>query len=138
MRDVCFTYSVARHRAQPIERSAPIPPVDGQYAGRRLLQLLETQLRWLHRRPGHGNRVLHYDHLVIAHLVAFFNPTVDSLRTLEGAFAEPRVRQRFKLPRIARSTVADAQRLFDPQLLQPEAAPQLQFTSVTPQTLWFR
>jgi hypothetical protein len=93
--------------------------VDGQFAGRRLLQLLEAQLRWLHHQPAHGNRVLCYDHLVIAHLVAFFNPTVDSLRTLEGAFAEPRVRQRFKLPRIARSTVADAQRLFDPQLLQP-------------------
>jgi hypothetical protein len=93
--------------------------VDGQFAGRRLLRLLDQQLRWLHRQPAHGNRVLHYDQLVIAHLFAFFNSTVDSLRTLEGAFAEARVWQRFKLPRRARSTVADAQRLFAPQLLQP-------------------
>ena len=88
-------------------------------AGRRLLRQLDDHLAHLHARPVHGNRVLHYDHLVVAHLVMFFNPTVDSLRTLEDAFDDARVRERFGLPRPARSTVADAQRTFDPALLRP-------------------
>lgn len=93
--------------------------------GRRLLRGLEAHLRHLHRTPAraatavHGNRELHLDHLVVAHLAMFFNPTVNSLRTLEDAFEDGNVRRRFGLPRVKRSTVSDAQRVFDPAVLQP-------------------
>jgi hypothetical protein len=90
-----------------------------QIVGRRLVRLLDDQLAHLAQARAHGNRVLRLDHVVVAHLLAFFNPTIRSLRTIEGAFAQPRVRRAFGTPRIARSTLADAQRLFDPQLLQP-------------------
>jgi hypothetical protein len=87
--------------------------------GRRLVRLLDDQLARLAQARGHGNRRLRLDHVVVAHLLAFFNPTLRSLRTIEGAFAQPRIRRAFGSPRIARSTLADAQRLFDPRLLQP-------------------
>lgn len=87
--------------------------------GRRLVRLLDAQLAGLARVRAHGNRVLRMDHVVVAHLLAFFNPTIRSLRTIEGAFDRRPVRKAFGTPRIARSTLSDAQRLFDPQLLQP-------------------
>lgn len=89
-----------------------------QIVGRRLIRLLEDQLGRLHQAETHGNRVLHYDHVVVAHLIAFFNASVDSLRTIEDVFEHPRARRLFKLPRVPRSTLSDAQRLFEPALLQ--------------------
>jgi len=90
-----------------------------QIVGRRLIRLLEDQLAHFQRAETHGNRILHYDHVVVAHLIAFFNPSVDSLRTIEDVFEHRRARRLFKLPRVPRSTLSDAQRLFDPALLQP-------------------
>lgn len=87
--------------------------------GRRLIRMLEDQLQALHARPVHGNRKLHADHILVAHLIAFFNPTVASLRTIEDVFEHDQVRRRMDLPRVPRSTLADAQRTFDLTLLQP-------------------
>jgi hypothetical protein len=87
--------------------------------GRRLLRAIEAQLQLLHQQASHGNRVLYYDHVVVAHLVSFFNPTINTLRQIEDVFAHPRARRLFKLPHVRRSTLSDAQRLFDPSLLQP-------------------
>jgi IS4 transposase len=87
--------------------------------GRRFLRLIEDQLRHLHNQPAHGNRNVHLDHLVIAHLVAFWNPNVRGLRNIEDIFDDPRARKRFGLPRLPKSTVSDAQRVFDPTLLLP-------------------
>ena len=90
------------------------PPV----VGRRLLRLLEKQLRHLHAQPAHGNRKLMADHILVAHLIAFFNPAVASLRTIEDVFEHADVRRRFHLPRVPKSTLSDAQRVFDLSLLQ--------------------
>ena len=90
--------------------------------GRPLIKLLERQLARLRHADAHGNRVLHADQVVVAHLIAFFNPVVESLRIVESVFEQPRARRLFKLPEIRRSTLADAQRVFDPALLQPLVA----------------
>ena len=90
--------------------------------GRRLIRVLEKQLQALRDVDSHGNRVLHYDHVVVAHLIAFFNPVVESLRVVENVFAQPRAQRLFKLPAVRRSTLSDAQRVFDPTLLQPIVA----------------
>jgi hypothetical protein len=87
--------------------------------GRRLIRLLEDELRALHAVPVHGNRALLADHVLVAHLVAFFNPALDSLRTIEDVFEHETVRRRLRLPRVPRSTLSDAQRVFDLALLQP-------------------
>lgn len=90
-----------------------------EVAGHRLIRLLENQLADLHAQPAHGNRTLLADHLVVAHLVAFFNPAVGSLRTVEDVFEHERVQKRLGLPRVPKSTLSDAQRVFDLKLLQP-------------------
>jgi hypothetical protein len=90
--------------------------------GRRFIRLLEHQLRRLHEQPAHGNRSLFADHVLVAHLLAFFNPAVSSLRTVEDVFEHEEARQRLRLPRVPKSTLADAQRVFDLSLLQPLVA----------------
>ncbi len=87
--------------------------------GLRYARLLEDQLQRLRSQKAHPNRTLFLDHVVIAHLLAFFNPTVVSLRKMEDAFENRSVRRRFATPRVPKSTLADAQRLFDPALLLP-------------------
>jgi len=107
-------------RAKPYtERPAPVPGAEQQVVGRRFLRLLEDQLAHLHRQRAHGNRTLFLDQVVVAHLLAFFNPGLHSLRRVEDVFDLPGMRKCFGVPRVPHSTLADAQRIFDPELLRP-------------------
>jgi hypothetical protein len=110
---------MARRRKAGTERLDPIPIPEDQVMGRRFIRLLEGQLRHLREHCGHGNRSFFYDQLVVAHLLAFFNPILAGLRKIEDVFDVPAVRKRLKMPRVPKSTLADAQRLFDPKLLLP-------------------
>lgn len=83
----------------------------------RILQPLEFWLRQLHASPAHGNRDLFADHLLVAHLVAFLSPALKGLRHIEQVFNHAGARKRFGLPRVPKSTLSDAQAVFDPQLL---------------------
>src|SRR5688572_23023467 len=73
-------------------------------------------LERLRALPAHGNRTLHADQLLLGLLCAFFDPMARSLRTIEasGDFGG-----RLDLPRLARSTTADALAAFDPSCLKP-------------------
>ena len=78
--------------------------------------LIGDHLDRLAALPAHGNRVLHADQLFLGLLCAFFDPMARSLRTIEshGDFGG-----RLDLPRLARSTTADALAAFDPACLRP-------------------
>ena len=77
---------------------------------------LRRHLDRLRNLPAHGNRTLHYHHLFLGLLLAFFDPLARSLRLIEdqGDFDG-----RLDLPRLARSTTADALRVFDASHLRP-------------------
>ncbi len=90
-----------------------------QVVGRRLIRPLEDQLRALSSKPTHGNRILKAHHVVVAHLIAFFNPVLASLRRIEDVFEHKQVRRHMNLPRVPRTTLSDAQKVFDLNLLQP-------------------
>ena len=77
---------------------------------------LQRQLDRLRNLPAHGNRLLHYHHLFIGLLLAFFDPLTRSLRLIED---QKDFGGRLDLPRLARSTTADALRAFDPAHLKP-------------------
>lgn len=107
-------------KARPSARPAqPVPGSEKHLVGWRLLQPLEHLLHTLRRPEPHGNRTLFADHLLIAHLVAFFSPALKSLRRLEDVFDHPGARRKYGLPRLPHSTVSDAHALFDPALLMP-------------------
>jgi hypothetical protein len=98
---------------------APIANSAKHVVGRREVQVLEDLLADLHRAHTHPNRTLFFDHVVIAHLLVFFNPALRGLRSIQELFDDARVRKTFSTPRIPKSTLADAQRVFDPDLLLP-------------------
>lgn len=77
---------------------------------------LNAHLDRLAALPAHGNRKLRVDQLLLGLLLSFFEPMGRSLRTIEdqGDFDG-----RLDLPRLARSTTADALAAFDPACLKP-------------------
>lgn len=78
--------------------------------------LLERHLQRLREIPAHGNRTLHADQLFLGLLLAFFDPMARSLRAIED---KADFGGRLDLPRLARSTTADALAVFDPACLRP-------------------
>jgi hypothetical protein len=110
---------VSRRTRQPERPAQPVPGSEKHLVAWRLLQPLEHLLQTLRRPDEHGNRTLFADHLLLAHLVAFFSPALKSLRRIEDVFDHPGARRKYGLPRLPHSTVSDAHALFDPALLTP-------------------
>lgn len=100
-----------------IDRDRPLWPetvVGGKY-----VRHLENLLRSLRPGDAHGNRILHADDVLVCYLLAFFNPTIRSLRTVED-FSETQQAQRFlSIDRIPKSTLSDFHQVADPALLEP-------------------
>jgi hypothetical protein len=99
--------------------TSPVTPRDRRRAlavvGRQG-HVLRDHLERLRALPAHGNRVLRVDQLFLGLLLAFFDPLARSLRLIEdaGDFCG-----RLDLPRLARSTTADALAVCDPASLRP-------------------
>ena len=87
--------------------------------GGRYVEFLQQHLRRLRGAYEHGNRVLFYDQLVTAYLLAFFNPSIRSLRTLSDFTFSPQGQAFLGSTRLCRSTISDANKLMDAALLEP-------------------
>jgi hypothetical protein len=71
--------------------------------------MLRDHLRRLRSVGQHHNRLLHYDQLLAAHLLGFFDSTVRSLRTLDArSVTAGSMREALADQRLARSTISDA------------------------------
>lgn len=92
----------------------PETVVGGKYV--RLLNKVLTQLR---QDDAHGNRKLHLDAVFVVHLLAFFNPTVRSLRTIEDFSQTRQVRKHVSLRKVCRSTLSDFHQIAEPGRLVP-------------------
>lgn len=97
---------------------AELPEWPTTVMGGKYVRMLERHVRKL-REGQHGNRQLFMDDLFIAQLLAFFNATIRSLRTIED-FSQTRQAQKFlSVTKLCRSTMSDFNRLIDPALLEP-------------------
>jgi hypothetical protein len=95
------------------------PRVDAKaLTGRTYLHVIQQYLADLRQLYPHPNRVLFYDDVVVAYLLAFFNPTLRSLRCIEDASQVPGVNQFLSVEAVCKSTLSEANALFDPQHLQ--------------------
>lgn len=96
------------------------PPAKGEdLFGVKYVRCLEAHLARLRAAHPHPNRTLFFDDVAVAYLLTFFSPSIRSLRTLEDASQTPRMRQNTSVDRIPRSTLSDANKVFDPALLEP-------------------
>ncbi len=99
------------------QEQLPLWPV--KVEGGRLVRELERYVQSLRDENTHGNRELFLDDVFLAYLLAFFNPTLRSLRTIED-FSQTRQAQRhLSTPRICKSTLSDFNKLADPTRLEP-------------------
>ena len=91
------------------------------YCGRSVRGLLPL-LEGLPRLSDHPNRALQTRDALVAHLLAFFDPTLRSLRLIEDFSATRQARRYLAIPRLPKSTLADFHRLADPGVLAPIVA----------------
>jgi hypothetical protein len=87
--------------------------------GGKFVRLLEKQVDQLRDEEPHGNRKLFLDDVFVVYLLAFFNPTVRSLRTIEDFSQTRQVQKHLSIPKLCKSTLSEFQKLADPERLQP-------------------
>jgi hypothetical protein len=105
-------------RAKPGPK--PRPPIHGEdLFGHKYVRSLQAHLARLRAAHSHPNRTLFYDDVALAYLLAFFTPTMRSLRTIEDFSQTTQMRANLSTDRVPRSTLSDANKVFDPTLLEP-------------------
>jgi hypothetical protein len=109
--------SIRPGRAQPAARQLPVWPVP--VLGGKHVRTLEPLIRDLRDSDPHGNRSLFLNDVFIASLLAFFNPSLRSLRTIEDFSQTRQAQKHLSLPKISKSTFSDFNKLADPSRLQP-------------------
>jgi hypothetical protein len=101
------------------KRRSPIKAKD--LKGLKYFRVLDSLLERLHddatARDRAGNRRLFYDQYACLLLLFFFNPVVKSLRSIQQASTLDKVQRLFGCERVARGSLSEASRVFDPELL---------------------
>ncbi len=94
-----------------------LPPLEGvKFLGR--LQPLLSRLRSAAcERDRAGNRRLFFDHVCGLVLLTFFNPSLKSLRDLQGASRLAQVRKKLGCREASLGSLSEAMQVFDPELL---------------------
>jgi hypothetical protein len=91
-------------------------------SGGKYLRMRERYGQGVRTVDPQGNRQLFYEDVLIAHLLAFFNPTLRSLRTVAD-FSQTRQAQRpLSVRKRCKSPLADFPRVADPLLREPLVA----------------
>jgi hypothetical protein len=104
-------------RAQVASRELPSWPE--QIVGAKHIRALERLLEDLPDPEPHGNRTLFLDDVFIASLLAFFNPALRSLRTIEDFSQTKQAQKHLSIPKLCKSTFSDFNKLADPTRLRP-------------------
>lgn len=102
---------------ESVRRALPVwpEPVLGAAHVRSLERLVE-QLR---EQDPHGNRSLFLDDVTVAYLLAFYNPALRTLRTIEDFSQTRQAQKHLTIGRLCKSTLSDFNKLADPARLQP-------------------
>lgn len=95
----------------------PLPQWPEKLVGAKYVRLLEKQLRELRDDNEHGNRRLFLDDVFITYLLAFFNPSIRSLRTIEDLSQTQQAQKHLSVRKICKSTLSDFNKLVQPDRL---------------------
>lgn len=90
-----------------------------QVLGGKYVRLLAKHLDQLRGQTTHGNRKLFLDDVFVVYLLAYFNPVVRSLRTIEDFSQTVQVQKHLSVRAACKSTLSDFNKLADPERLQP-------------------
>lgn len=98
-------------------RDLPIWPE--QVVGAKHVRSIERLVEQLREQDPHGNRDLFLDDVFVASLLAFFNPGLRTLRTLEDFSQTRQAQKHLNIRKLCRSTLSDFNKLVDHTRLQP-------------------
>ncbi len=104
-------------RASPSDPNLPVLPE--QVIGGKYVRILQKELNQLRAENPHGNQTLFLDDVFITYLLAFHNPTLRSLRTIEDFSQTKQAQKHLSIPKICKSTLSDFNQLCQPERLQP-------------------
>lgn len=108
---------VADQQQRPEANRANLPE---KLIGLKYVRMLDKHLHSMRdEKPRHGNEVLFLDDVFVVYLLAFFNPCIRSLRTLEDLSQFSKVQQHLSIDKICKSTLSDFNRIIDPERLKP-------------------
>lgn len=105
-------------RGKPGPKPWPPVRVEELYGGK-YVRSLQAHLARLRAAHAHPNRTLFFDDVAVACLLAFFSPAIRRLRTLDDFSQTAPMREQTSVGRIPRPTLSDANKVFDPALLEP-------------------
>ncbi len=96
-------------------RELPVWPK--QVVGATHIRSLERLVEELHEKNAHGNRELFLDDVFVAYLLAFFNPALRTLRTLEDFSQSRQAQKHLSIGKLCKSTLSDFNKRADPTRL---------------------
>jgi hypothetical protein len=112
--------SVRPERVDPSQAASHALPVwPEKVVGGKHVRTLERLIRGLREQDPHGNRDLFLDDVFSAYLLAFFNPSLRSLRTLEDFSQTQQAQRHLSIPKLCKSTLSDFNKAADPARLRP-------------------
>ena len=86
--------------------------------GVKFFKPLRSLLERLHAQREHPNRKLHYDDYISLLLLAFFQPTSQTLRWIQQASVLKRVQKKLGVSATSLGSLSEASHVFDPELLR--------------------
>ena len=90
-----------------------------QVVGAKHVRSIERLIEQLREQDPHGNRDLFLDDVFVASLLAFFNPGLRTLRTVEDFSQTRQAQKHLTVRKLCRSTLSDFNKLADHTKLQP-------------------
>ncbi len=103
----------------PEQLSRALPVWPERVFGASQIQSLERLVDQLRDEAPHGNRQLFLDDVFVAYLLAFFNPGLRTLRTIEDFSATRQAQKHLTIRKLCKSTLSDFNKIADPARLQP-------------------
>jgi hypothetical protein len=104
-------------KSEAARRALPVWPE--RVFGATQIRSLEGLVDQLREQNPHGNQQLFLDDVFVAYLLAFFNPGLRTLRTIEDFSRTKQAQKHLSISKLCKSTLSDFNKLADPARLQP-------------------
>lgn len=108
-----------RRASDAVATTEPLKVWPEKLIGGKYVRLLEKHLRNLQAEEAHGNQILFLDDVFVVYLLAYFNPSIRSLRTIEDLSQTQQAQKHLSINKICKSTLSDFNKLVDPERLVP-------------------
>ncbi len=119
---LCLGMASRKKSKQKNDHKKELPIWPHQVQGGKYVKILQQFMQSLRNEEiesSHSNQKLFLDDVIIAYLLAFFNTSIKSLRTIEDFSQTVQGQKHLTIRKICKSTLSDFNALANPERLQP-------------------